>query len=284
MEAPLEIRYAGVVIGRAQEVRSAEADGPSFFIPVRDPMPVGTVLRMRSGDQETPVRVVRAVEAADVTVCGMQVRTIGDAEEVALEFIPPPASAAEKPKAATPTPVIEVDLERMRAETAVTEVAAPENPLAPVTIATPTLVSSPTVKAAEPAPVDAVAGSTVEIAAVPEAVPVAAASSMTGALRNATLSVAIGVSAPEAPTVASVQVREPASPQPDTKSDATIGRNPTLAYGSLAVTASVADTGSAAVTEEQDGSASAASGPGEDLPPARPISGPSGRRKTRRRK
>ena len=64
MEAPLEIRYAGVVIGRAQEVPNAEGDALSFFIPVRDPMPVGTVLRVRSGEQETPVRVVRAIESA----------------------------------------------------------------------------------------------------------------------------------------------------------------------------------------------------------------------------
>ena len=100
MEAPLEIRYAGVVIGRAQEVRGAEGDAPSFFVPVRDPMPVGTVLHLRAGDHETPVRVVRAVETTDAAACGMQVRSIGEAEKVALAFIPPPAVGAEKTKPA----------------------------------------------------------------------------------------------------------------------------------------------------------------------------------------
>jgi hypothetical protein len=282
MEAPLEIRYAGVVIGRAQEVRGAEGDAPTFFIPVRDPMPVGTVLHLRAGDRETPVRVVRAVETTDAAACGMQVRTIGEAEEVARDFIPPPAAVAEKTKPATPTPVVEVDVAKMQAESATPAVA--ENPKAnaeaPAPVAEPeakapevtpeviiTVEATPEIRvvAAEPEGKVAEAGPARKAGepavAILDAVPVAVASSMTGALRNATESVPISEPAPEAPIV---QSREPASPQVTVASAA----NATQEYG--------------AVTAPEGESSGQTSG--EELPPARPIAGPSGRRKTKRRK
>ena len=269
MEAPLEIRYAGVVIGRAQEVRNAEGEPLSFFIPVRDPMPVGTVLHIRSGEQETPVRVVRAVETTDAAACGIQVRTIGESEVVARDFIPPPATVGEKLKVATPTPVVEVDLSLMRAESAPSEATVPANPPTLITIAAP--IPAPQAKTAEETPVQP-ASTPVEVAAIPEAVPVTVGSSMTGALRNATESVAITAPATEAATVPSVHAGEPASPQVTLSSPASYTRE----YGSVVESASEATEGSAAVSGGQP--------LGEDLPPARPISGPSGRRKTKRRK
>jgi len=268
MEAPLEIRYTGVVIGRAQEVRNAEGDALSFFIPVRDPMPVGTVLHIRSGEQETPVRVVRAVESTDATVCGMQVRTIGEAEVVARDFIPPPAAAVEKPKPATPTPVVEVDLSQMRAETTPTTAAVPESP--PIASAAPAAEAAPEAQAAETVPAQP-ASAPVEVAAVPDAVPVTVGSSMTGALRNATESIPISDPAKEAPALSRAQASDPASPQATLSSAASL----TQEYGSV-VESSQSTEVSAAVSGGQSS--------GEDLPPARPIAGPSGRRKTRRRK
>jgi hypothetical protein len=286
MEAPLEIRYAGVVIGRAQEVRSAEGDVPSFFIPVRDPMPVGTVLRMRSGDHETPVRVIRAVETTDATACGMRVRTIGEAEEVAPEFIPPPAVVAEKIKPETPTPVVEVDLASM-AEATAPEVAVPANTSASATIpamdpvATPAIeiveatpaaenttpaveapAIGPAVETAVAAPAETVSGSSG--AAVPEAVPAAIGSSMTGALQSATESVAVGEPAPVASAKPSAKAT---SPSPD------------LVEISQPENGAVADAAPEAgrLTAEYGGQAT-------ELPPARPIAGPSGRRKTKRRR
>ncbi len=273
MEAPLEIRYAGVVIGRAQELRGAEGDSPSFFIPVRDPMPVGTVLHLRSGDRETPVRVIRAVETTDAAACGMQVRTMGEAEEVVRDFIPPPAVAAEKSKPATPTPVVEVDVAKMGAEnagrratdssstTAEAPVGEPEAKAADVTPeviitveATPAAEPEVAAPEAEAKVADAVpavpsGGSSDEAAAVPEAVPVAIGSSMTGALKSATESVAVGEPGPAA------------SSRPES--------------GVVTEAAPVAESSSA-----EPSSASAAT----ELPPARPIAGPSGRRKTKRRR
>jgi hypothetical protein len=284
MEAPLEIRYAGVVIGRAQEVRSGEGDSPSFFIPVREPMPVGTVLHLRSGDRETPVRVVRAVETADAAACGMQVRTMGEAEEVVRDFIPPPA-AAEKSKPATPTPVVEVDVAKLRSENESPPpvVAEPEAKAADVTpeaapgaAAEPAVAAAePEAKAAEPVPVapsgGSSDGSSGEVAAVPEAVPVAIGSSMTGALRSATESVAVDEPAPATPAEASAGATEPASPSPDSAKAAASQPE----SGVVAEAAAVAESSAA----EPSGASSAT-----ELPPARPIAGPSGRRKTKRRR
>lgn len=263
MEAPLEIRYAGVVIGRAQEVRNAEGEPLSFFIPVREPMPVGTVLHIRSGEQETPVRVVRAVETTDAAACGMQVRTIGESEVVARDFIPPPATAGEKHKVATPTPVVEVDLSLMRTEN------APEATPTEAAPVEPTSTPAEVAPIPEAAPVE-LASTPVEVPPVPEAVPVTVGSSMTGALRNATESVQISAPVIEAAALPTVQAGEPASPQTTLTSAASY----TQEYGS--VVESVSEATSAAVSGGHP--------VGEDLPPARPISGPSGRRKTKRRK
>jgi hypothetical protein len=210
----------------------------------------------------------------------MQVRTIGEAEEVARDFIPPPAIAAEKLKPATPTPVVEVDLAKMRAESA-PAAAIPDSPPAPIASAVPAPEIAPEVKAAEETAPEAQAAATapaepasapVEVAAVPDAVPVAVGSSMTGALRNATESIPIREPATEAPTVPRPQASDSASPQATLTGAASL----TQEYGSVVESASQATDVSAAVSDGQPA--------GEDLPPARPIAGPSGRRKTRRRK
>jgi hypothetical protein len=163
MEAPLEIRYASVVIGRAQEVRNAEGDVPAFFLAVRDPMPVGTVLHLRTGDHETPARVVRSVESADPSLCGMQVRIIGEAEEVAPEFIPQPAVLAEKVKPVSPT-VVEVDMEGIGADTA-TQAVAPAEPSAASEISAEAVAPAKT--EAEAAPAEAVVPAKTEAAPAP---------------------------------------------------------------------------------------------------------------------
>jgi hypothetical protein len=276
MEAPLEIRYAGVTIGRAQEVRSAEGEVPSFFILMRDPMPVGTVLRMRSGDHETPVRVVRAVETTDAATCGMQVRTIGDAEEVALEFIPPPALVVEtvvakRVKPGTPTPVVEVDLASMAESPPPVATAPADSPAsipAPASDPTPVVEVAATTLAVETAvtaPAETVSGSSGKVAAVPEAIPMVVGSSVTGALRSATESVSVGQPASASPAESSGQAT--ASPSSDS--------------------AETSQPGNGAVAEaapEAGGSTAAYGEQATELPPARPIAGPSGRRKTRRRK
>ena len=219
MEAPVEIRYSGVILGRVSEMPNPDEAAP-FFLPLREPLPVGTVLRLRLEDRETPVRVIRTVESADPEVAGMHVRAIGESEVVAFEFIPAPVPMLDTPRSEPATPVVEIDAQKSAPEeivavTASTESAAAETE-SPIAAEETTSAASAT-------------------EAVPEAVPTAVGSSLTGALANATDSVA---------------------------------------------------TESAAVSSEAAGDSSTSNGTPltEDLPPARPISGSSGRRKTKRRK
>jgi hypothetical protein len=212
MEAPVEIRYSGVILGRINEMPNAGETAP-FFLPMREPLPVGTVLHLRLEDRETPVRVVRTVESPDPDVAGMHVRAIGESEVVAFEFIPAPVPMLlDPPKSEPATPVVEIDAQK----------SAPEA----IAVAAP---------ADAAVAVEATSSAAAATEAVPEAVPTAVGSSLTGAIANATDSV---------------------------------------------------DSESAVVSSEAAGDSSMPSGASstEDLPPARPISGSSGRRKTKRRK
>lgn len=246
MEAQVEVRYSGVVLGRIGELPSPDSDAP-FFLPMREPMPVGTVLRLRLDDRETPVRVLRAIESADPNVAGMQVRPVGESEIVAFEFVPVAVPMLETPLVLpdSATPVVDIDPqksapEEARAVTAeatvvhleaeepppVAESAAPAAETNAGAVSVPETVPAP-VEDRGALPADAASAPTLPADAVPEAVPVAVGSSMTGALESA--------------------------------------------------------TESAAVASETSADSSSASATG-DLPPARPITGSSGRRKTKRRK
>jgi len=260
MEAPVEIRYSGVILGRINETPNADEAAP-FFLPMREPLPVGTVLHLRLDDRETPVRVVRTVESPDPDVAGMQVRAIGESEVVAFEFIPAPVPMLDTPRSEPATPVVEIDAQKSApaeiaaavVESSATQPAADGQALETsptATEASPPASESETAAAA-PEPAGSVEATAVDsqadvaapattsatsaTEAVPEAVPTAVGSSLTGALANATDSAGLD---------------------------------------------------SAAVSSETGGDSSGSRGSAstEDLPPARPISGASGRRKTKRRK
>ena len=201
METPVEIRYAGVLVGRAQEVRAVENDAAEFFLFMRDPLPVGTAVQLRSGDRETPARVLKAIEAQDPTQSGMQIRFESESEGTASRWIPTPATANEPaPRALPPektapldAPVVEVLATVPELSTASSEEEDPEISISgPVSPATAALVEK-AVTAAEAAtlPVEAapMPFALTESAAVPEAVPVTVGSSMTDALKNATGSI-----------------------------------------------------------------------------------------------
>lgn len=254
MESPVEIRYAGVVIGRAQEVRSADGDSPSFFLVVREPMPVGSVLHLRTGDRETPARVVHTVESPDPAACGIEVRFIGDAEEVATEWIPPPAVVAEKARP---------EEEPVQTTMPLIEVKMPERPAANAPIVLVVDAEEPPVELAAAMPSS-------EIAAIPEAVPVAVGSSMTGALENAVEGRAAPVGAKREETVPEAEPATEAAPA----ADAAPAAEAALATEAVPT----------AVAQESGGSSAAEQPSAEEPPPARPIAGPSGRRKTKRRR
>jgi hypothetical protein len=229
MQAPVEICYAGVVIARAEEVR--EGEGGEFFIVMKDPLPVGTLLGVRSADSLVSARVLRVVESADPTASGMQVRPAGSDDAGTAIWIPPPpaakpgsaqaaaatqaTAAVEPPAAEEPAPAQAVPVEAAAASASESPAAAPieepapddrsareaverevpaaaiPEPVAPAERAVDEVSvakeQQPTSAEAIPAESAAPADST-DSAAVPEAVPVAVGSSLTGALQGAVAS------------------------------------------------------------------------------------------------
>ncbi|HVX96913.1 MAG TPA: hypothetical protein VHK47_18505 [Polyangia bacterium] len=104
MDNAVEVRYAGVVVGRGalREVRAGDADG--VFVAVPDPLPVGTLLTLKIGDAVREGRVEDIVESSDANAVGMRVRW-GAAAPAAKPVAPSPAPAADSapaPQAAAP--------------------------------------------------------------------------------------------------------------------------------------------------------------------------------------
>jgi hypothetical protein len=97
----VEVRYAGVVVGRSTKVRDWGDTGA--FIGFTEPLPSGTSLVLKGDGVEQPARVIEVIESADPTVAGMQVRFVGAAEAVRPATKPAPAPVAE----AAPAPVAE---------------------------------------------------------------------------------------------------------------------------------------------------------------------------------
>jgi hypothetical protein len=97
----VEIRYAGVVVGRSTKVR--DWDGAGAFIGFAEPLPSGTSLVLRGDGVEQRARVVEVFESADPAAAGMQVKFVGAAE--AARPAPKPAAApASSAPAAAPEP------------------------------------------------------------------------------------------------------------------------------------------------------------------------------------
>lgn len=267
MESPVEIRYAGVVIGRAQEIRGGDGDS-SFFLVVREPMPVGSVVHLRTGDRETSARVVHAVESADAAAAGIQVRLIGESEEVATEWIPPPAPVVEKVRPAEEPP---------KTAMPVIEVAMPA-PQPKIEVGVETRLRSDGKSSVEQTDFDFSAGPAPEPAPAPEPEP---------APEPAVVSAepVAAVVAQESPTVATA---------PYGQATADAGSSSSMEAGDGVVQAPIehklvdAAEESAVPSEIASNPASPAASedpaPVGDLPPARPIAGPSGRRKTKRRR
>ena len=99
----IEVRYAGVVVGRSTRVRDWDSTGA--FIGFAEPLPTGTSLVLRGDGIDQPARVIEVFESADPAVVGMQVR-FGGAVAAASPPVPvavmeaAPAEAAEAPSAA----------------------------------------------------------------------------------------------------------------------------------------------------------------------------------------
>ncbi|MFL5305780.1 MAG: hypothetical protein ACJ8F1_11225 [Polyangia bacterium] len=70
MDSAIEVRYAGVVVGRATQVKDWNAEGA--FIGFAEPLPTGTRIELR-GDEVRSARVEEAIESSDPAICGMRV-------------------------------------------------------------------------------------------------------------------------------------------------------------------------------------------------------------------
>jgi hypothetical protein len=93
VQAPVEIRYEGAVLAKAVAPSGSLEEGGTLFLPLPDPMPVGTRLELRSGSDTAFVRVVKVTESADAALAGIAVRTVGTHDPVELPLESEPAAA-----------------------------------------------------------------------------------------------------------------------------------------------------------------------------------------------
>jgi len=70
VDSAIEVRYAGVVVGRATHVKDWTAEGA--FIGFAEPLPTGTRIELR-GDETRAARVEEAIESSDPSISGMRV-------------------------------------------------------------------------------------------------------------------------------------------------------------------------------------------------------------------
>jgi len=95
VETSIELRYAGVVIGKVTvQGPIDESGGNSLFVSVPDPLPVGTKIGLKVDDRALEGRVIGVAESADSAKCGMKIR-IGSAASAAAAAPSAPAPATE---------------------------------------------------------------------------------------------------------------------------------------------------------------------------------------------
>ena len=104
-----EVRYAGVVVGRATQVRDWTATGA--FIGFTEPLPSGTSIELRGENITQAARVAEVIESADVNLAGMRVSFVASSvapSDSPSVPSPSPAAAAPAPpaesQAAAPAP------------------------------------------------------------------------------------------------------------------------------------------------------------------------------------
>ncbi len=101
MDSAIEVRYAGVVVGRATQVKDWNADGA--FIGFAEPLPTGTRIELR-GDEIREARVEEAIESSDPAICGMRVSFSRPRLVPVLVPVPVLAVPATAPLRVAPTP------------------------------------------------------------------------------------------------------------------------------------------------------------------------------------
>jgi hypothetical protein len=87
----IEIRYAGVVVGRASALR--ELDGEGLFLAILEPLPVGTPVILGIEERAVAAQVQTVLESPDPARSGMRVRFLepGVAASLGLPVAQPQA-------------------------------------------------------------------------------------------------------------------------------------------------------------------------------------------------
>jgi hypothetical protein len=102
----IEIRYAGVVVGRASALR--ELDGEGLFLAIPEPLPVGTPIVLGIEERALSALVQTVLESPDPARSGMRVRFLepGVAASLGLSVAPaeavPGASPSSSPSPSSP--------------------------------------------------------------------------------------------------------------------------------------------------------------------------------------
>jgi len=68
----IEVRYAGAVVGRSAIVRELDTQG--LFLGTTEPMPVGTIVTLKIGEQTVQAKVASVAESQELARAGMRVR------------------------------------------------------------------------------------------------------------------------------------------------------------------------------------------------------------------
>jgi hypothetical protein len=98
VENVVEVRYAGVGIGRSTVLRDWNATGA--FLGFAEPMPTGTPLVLKGDGIDQAARVVETIESVDLAVAGMRVEFVYSADPAPVAVAP--AAPAEASPGADP--------------------------------------------------------------------------------------------------------------------------------------------------------------------------------------
>ena len=82
MDSAIEVRYAGVTVGRATHVRNWTDAGA--FIGFAEPLPTGTRVELRGDAGPRAASVEDVIESADPAVAGMRVRFLAEGTPVVV--------------------------------------------------------------------------------------------------------------------------------------------------------------------------------------------------------
>ena len=103
VDTSVEVRYAGVVVGRGLVLRDQGDEGT--FVGIPEPLPVGTLVTLKTGETVREARVDEVVESAEPSAVGMHVRWGGEVRAAAPAPTPQVPPRAPAPVAAQPAPV-----------------------------------------------------------------------------------------------------------------------------------------------------------------------------------